>query len=262
VLRIGTLSAPRIHVGKLPIDVVDMHGALDRIAALVAAAQGGTVFTPNVDHVVQAESNDTFRRAYARASLSLVDGTPVLWASRMLGQRLPGKVSGSDLLYPLMQRAAAHRWRVYLLGAGPTVAERAAQRLVEQLPGLDIVGTDSPPVSVDQPSAADAAIAERVARTKPHLVLAAFGAPKQEILSERIRHLIQPAVIVCVGAALDFAAGVARRAPSWMSTGGLEWLYRLAQDPRRLAGRYLLRDPLFLWVIARQVALKVMRAPQ
>src|SRR5215831_7278633 len=171
VLRSAALSHLRIQVGKLPIDVVDMQQALDGIAALVAAARGGTVFTPNVDHVVQAESNEIFRRAYARASLSLVDGTPVLWASRMLGKPLPAKVSGSDLLYPLMQRAAERRWRVYLLGAGPTVAERAAQRLVEQLPGLEIVGTDAPSVSVDQASGADAAIAARITMTRPDLVL-------------------------------------------------------------------------------------------
>jgi N-acetylglucosaminyldiphosphoundecaprenol N-acetyl-beta-D-mannosaminyltransferase len=243
----------RIQVGRIPIDVVDLQGALAHIEALVEAGKGGTVFTPNVDHVVQAESNEAFRSAYARASLSLVDGTPVLWASRLLGRPLPAKVSGSDLLFPLMQRAAARGWRVYLLGAGPTVAEQAARKLIERLPRLSVVGTDSPLVSLDQTAAADAAIAERVRKASPHLVLAAFGAPKQEVITDRIRHLVEPAVSVCVGAGIDFVAGIAKRAPAWMSRSGLEWLHRLAHDPRRLAGRYLLRDPLFFWIVARQL---------
>jgi N-acetylglucosaminyldiphosphoundecaprenol N-acetyl-beta-D-mannosaminyltransferase len=101
----------RIQIGQVPIDAVDLQGALGAIGDLIAAGEGGTVFTPNVDHIVLAENNERFRQAYGRVSLSLVDGTPVLWASRLLGRRLPAKVSGSDLVVPLMERAAAHGWR-------------------------------------------------------------------------------------------------------------------------------------------------------
>ena len=125
----------RIWIGRLPIDKVDLAGALASIEQLIATGAGGMVFTPNVDHVVIGDENPRFRRAYARVSLSLVDGTPLLWASHLLRDPLPAKVSGSDLVLPLMQRAAERGWRVFLLGGAPGVAEKAAARLGGPVPG-------------------------------------------------------------------------------------------------------------------------------
>ena len=244
--------AERIQMGRLPIDVVDFAGALAAIEALVAARDGGTVFTPNVDHIVLAERDERLRGAYGRVSLSLVDGTPVLWAARLLGHRLPEKVSGSDLVVPLIERAAAGGWRVFLLGGGPGVAERAADELVKRFPALDIVGTAAPRVDLGPDPAGRRAIATEIAATRPDLVLVAFGAPKQEIFSDETRDILSPAVLVCVGAGIDFVAGTMRRAPAWLSRWGLEWAYRLLREPRRLAGRYLVRDPQFIGIFLRQ----------
>ena len=244
----------RIQIGRLPLDAVDLPGALDAINDLIRAGAGGTVFTPNVDHIVVAEWDDRFRQAYQRVSLSLVDGTPVLWASRLLGRALPEKVSGSDLFLPLMQRAAERGWRVFLLGGAPGAAETAAERLKVQFPLLTIVGVDAPRVDLNSALGDRLAVAARVAEAKPDLVLVAFGAPKQELFCDEAFEVLRPAVLVCVGAGIDFVAGVARRSPAWMSRWGLEWLFRLAQEPRRLAGRYLLRDPQFLLILLRQLA--------
>jgi N-acetylglucosaminyldiphosphoundecaprenol N-acetyl-beta-D-mannosaminyltransferase len=246
----------RIQIGRLPIDAVDLAGTLTAIEGLVGARAGGTVFTPNVDHIVIGERNQRFREAYARVSLSLVDGTPVLWAARLLGHPLPEKVSGSDLVLPLMERAAARGWRVFLLGGAPGCAETAAARLGQQFPGIAIVGTDAPRIDLGSPLEERRAVAERVAAARPDLVLVAFGAPKQEIFCDETLDLFRPAVLVCVGAGIDFVAGVVRRSPAWMSRWGLEWLYRLAHEPRRLAGRYLLRDPQFVLILLRQMATK------
>jgi N-acetylglucosaminyldiphosphoundecaprenol N-acetyl-beta-D-mannosaminyltransferase len=211
------------------------------------------VFTPNVDHVVIGDQNPRFRTAYSRASLSLVDGTPLLWASHVLRDPLPEKVSGSDLVLPLMQRAAQRGWRVFLLGGAPGVAEKAAARLAVQCPGILIVGTAAPRVDMTGDPRDRVAIASEVAATTPDLVLVAFGAPKQEIFCDEVMPLLKPAVLVCVGAGVDFVAGIAKRSPPWMSRWGMEWLYRLAREPRRLAGRYLLRDPRFAWILVRQL---------
>src|SRR5918994_4549853 len=119
----------RVRIGEVAIDAVSFSETLDRIAELVDGRQGGSVFTANVDHVVKAERNDAFRAAYGRASLVLADGKPLVWASRLLGEPLPEKVSGSDLIVPLARRAAERRWRVYLLGGQPEVANEAAARL-------------------------------------------------------------------------------------------------------------------------------------
>jgi N-acetylglucosaminyldiphosphoundecaprenol N-acetyl-beta-D-mannosaminyltransferase len=241
----------RIAIGGVPLDVVSLEGALDQIERLVRAGQGGTVFTPNVDHVVLSQHNPRFRAAYAAASLSLVDGMPVLWASRLLGHPLPCKISGSDLVRPLLVRAAKNQLRVYFLGGDPGVAALAKTALERELPGVQIVGIDDPRIDVDS---VPEELLQRIRDAKPDLVLVALGAPKQEIFSHEQREALKPAVLLGIGASLDFIAGARKRAPAWISSAGLEWLYRLAQEPRRLAGRYLLRDPQFLWIVGRQLA--------
>jgi N-acetylglucosaminyldiphosphoundecaprenol N-acetyl-beta-D-mannosaminyltransferase len=242
----------RIWIGQVPIDKVDLRQTLGAIGDLIQARLGGTVFTPNVDHIVLAERDPRFRKAYQGASLSLVDGTPVMWAARLLGRPLPEKVSGSDLVIPLMERAAERGWRVFFLGGAPGAGETAKLRLTDSFPALQIVGVDASRIDLGSDAEERRALARRVAATSPDLVLVALGAPKQEILCDEIREILSPAVLVCVGAGIDFVAGAARRAPPWMSRWGVEWLYRLAQEPRRLAGRYLLRDPQFVGILLRQ----------
>ncbi|HEX3776368.1 MAG TPA: WecB/TagA/CpsF family glycosyltransferase [Polyangiaceae bacterium] len=249
----NTAAPERIRVGSLPIDVVNFEGALDVIDRLVRAGSGGTVFTPNVDHIVMAEHDERFRTAYRAASLSLVDGTPVLWASRLLGTPLPVKVSGSDLVLPLMERAAERGYRVYFLGGAPGVAELARQKLAESLPSLQIVGIDESRIDIEKDMSRPDEIVERIQHARPDLILVALGAPKQEIWSYARFDQLKPAVMVGVGASLDFVAGVQKRAPRWMSGVGLEWTYRLAQEPRRLAARYLLRDPQFFAILLKQM---------
>ena len=255
----SSLAKARVRIGKLSIDVVDFAGAIDAIDRLIAEKNGGTVFTPNVDHVVMAEHDERFRAAYAEAALSLVDGTPVLWASRLLRTPLPEKISGSDLALPLMQRAAERGHRVFFLGGAPGVAELAKSKLEQALPTIQIVGTDASRIDVNA-APSDSELVRRINLTRPDLVMVALGAPKQEIWSHLYSQALKPAVLVGVGASLDFVAGVQSRAPRWMSSAGLEWLYRLGQEPRRLAARYLLRDPEFCLILARQLLLRSKRA--
>ncbi|MEO6603789.1 MAG: WecB/TagA/CpsF family glycosyltransferase [Polyangiaceae bacterium] len=243
----------RIRIGSLPVDSVNLGQALDVIDSLVQQRQGGTVFTPNVDHVVQAEHDPRFRAAYDAVSLSLVDGMPLMWAARWLKTPLPEKISGSDLVLPLMRRAAERGHRVYFLGGAPGAAELAKQKLLLELPQLKIVGVDAPRVNVDAPPEAQRAILERITQANPDLLLLALGAPKQEIWGHEQSPNLHGVVVIGVGASLEFIAGTVRRAPRWISNIGMEWLYRLLQEPRRLAGRYLLRDPQFFRIIARQL---------
>jgi N-acetylglucosaminyldiphosphoundecaprenol N-acetyl-beta-D-mannosaminyltransferase len=244
------ISPSRVRFGQLEVDAVTLAQALDGIAELIDRQKGGAVFTPNVDHVVKAEHHPDFRRAYSRADLCLADGTPLVWASRLLGMPLPEKVSGSDLVLPLMRLASERRWRVYLLGGKPGVAEEAGQKLTREL-GVTIVGTESPIVSPDGTADSTEQTLARLRAASPDLVLVAFGAPKQELWIDRFSDRIVPAVAIGVGGSLDFVAGQVRRAPAWISRAGLEWLFRLAQEPRRLWRRYLVEDPAFLVIVAR-----------
>jgi N-acetylglucosaminyldiphosphoundecaprenol N-acetyl-beta-D-mannosaminyltransferase len=247
------LPSRRLRLGDLCIDVVSFDEALDAIVALARSGNGGYVVTPNIDHVVLARDNAEFREAYQKAALSLVDGQPLVWASRLLGVPLPEKISGADLIEPLMQRAAADGLRVYLLGAGPGVAEKAGRVLHEKY-GVHIVGFDAPMLTLSPGEGETAAALQRLREARPHLVLVALGAPKQEILMCRFRQEYAPAVALGIGAGLDFIAGTVSRAPRWISKSGLEWAYRLSREPRRLWRRYLVNDPKFLLILAQSLA--------
>jgi N-acetylglucosaminyldiphosphoundecaprenol N-acetyl-beta-D-mannosaminyltransferase len=241
-------ATPRLRLGPLEVVALDLAGALDAIEALVEARRGGAVFTPNVDHVVKAASDPALRAAYAAADLALADGMPLVWASRLLGVPLPGRVAGSDLVLPLARRAAERGWRVYLLGGTGADAARAGERLRRE--GVAIAGVDAATVSLTPAGAAAArAAAERVRASRAELVYVALGAPKQELWIHRHRAALGPAVAVGVGASLAFLAGSLRRAPTWVSAAGLEWLWRLGCEPRSMWRRCLVGDVAFLPIV-------------
>lgn len=243
----------RLRIGRLWIDALTREEALDELIALVESGKGGAVFTPNVDHIVTAERHATFRRAYRWARLTFADGTPVVWASRLLGYRLPAKLSGSDLILPIGALAAARGWRVYLLGGAPGTAETVARRL-RALYDTNIVGTDDAVVTVDAECRTSPIVA-RIREARPDVILVALGAPKQELWMFEVMPLLMPAVAIGVGASLEYVAGTIRRAPPWVSTIGLEWMFRLTQEPRRLWRRYLVNDPRFLLIVLRTMRL-------
>jgi N-acetylglucosaminyldiphosphoundecaprenol N-acetyl-beta-D-mannosaminyltransferase len=251
------LSRPRrrLRIGSVWVDVLTFDDALREIEELVDRKQGGAVFTPNVDHVVKAASNEAFRRAYQRADLSLADGMPLIWLSRALEYPLPERVAGSDLLVPTLQLAARRKWRVYLLGGAPGVAPAVAKMLGEEM-GITVAGWDDSRIAMDGSDKGGESIAKVIA-AKPDLIYVALGPPKQELWIERARDLVQPAVALGVGASLDFLVGRHKRAPRWMGRVGLEWVYRLSQEPRRLWRRYLLEGPRFLGI-----AMATLRLPR
>jgi N-acetylglucosaminyldiphosphoundecaprenol N-acetyl-beta-D-mannosaminyltransferase len=245
----GSARGRRVRIGRVWMDALAFPEALRAIEALVASRRGGSVFTPNVDHVVLAEDDAAFRDAYGAASLSLVDGQLLLWASRLLRTPVPEKISGSDLVGPLLELAAARGFSVYLLGGAPGVADEAAR--IARGMGVRVAGAECPSIRLDDADGEGRAAAERVRAAAPDLVLVALGAPKQERWIHRHLERLRPAVALGVGASLDFLAGRVRRAPRWISRAGLEWAYRLAHEPRRLAHRYLVRDPRFLPILLR-----------
>jgi len=244
---------PRPHVGYVPFDSVTRADAVTAIDRLIARAEGGYVVTPNIDHIVLAQRDPALRPVYAGASLSLADGQPVVWMTRALGRPVPERVSGSDLMAPLMAMAEARRYPVFFFGATPKVSEEAARRLALQYPHLPMAGRDTSQWSVDDPTPpAESPIVRAVHRSGARLVVIALGCPKQELWMARHAAALAPAVAIGLGASLDFVAGAVRRAPAWVSAAGLEWAFRLAQEPGRLASRYLVRDLQIVPIVARQ----------
>ncbi|MCU0906247.1 MAG: WecB/TagA/CpsF family glycosyltransferase [Rhodobacteraceae bacterium] len=201
------------------------------------ARRGFTVATLNLDHVVKLRADARFRAAYAAHSHVTADGNPIVWLSRVAGRPVE-LVPGSDLIDPVAALAAAARVPVALLGSTEEALRAARDALVSRHPGLEVVLTLSPPMGFDPTGpAADQAIAE-VRASGARLCFLALGAPKQEVLAARASAALPEVGFLSIGAGLDFLAGRQRRAPSVMRALALEWLWRLAGNPRRLAARY------------------------
>ena len=221
----------------VPFDPMTLAGAVDRIESMVA--EGGThyVVTPNVEFLVKAQRDPELHDILARADLVLCDGKPLVWASQWLGDALPCRVAGSDLIPCLLHRAAERGWRIFLLGGGPGVASEAAQRIAAAHPRLPEIAHYSPPYR-PLGEMNDAEIIGRVREAKPDLMLVCFGCPKQEKWISRHRNELDVPVMIGAGGTIDFLAARMARAPVWMRRSGTEWLFRLFQEPGRLARRY------------------------
>ena len=219
-------------------DNVTPAQAAERVIELSACGTSGQyVVTPNLDHALILHRRPELQPVYAAASLVLADGQPIVWASRWFGRELVGRVAGSDLV-PAVFRGMHRPTRVFLLGAGPGVAIRAAERIEREFPNIRVVGASSPPFGFENNLEQNEAAVEEVARTEPEILLVGLGAPKQELWTFRERHRLNAAVILCAGATIDFLAGERARAPEWCQRYGLEWLYRTLAEPRRLGPRY------------------------
>jgi N-acetylglucosaminyldiphosphoundecaprenol N-acetyl-beta-D-mannosaminyltransferase len=231
----------------IEIDSLDMNEAVARVLALARRPGGGAcpyLVTPNVNHVVLLDEHDGLRAAYRDASLVLADGAPLLWLSRMVRKPLQCRVAGSDLV-PAVFAAVSRRapLDVFLLGASAEVAEHARVRVECEYPGVRVVGTHSPPLGFDRDAGENEKALKLIAAAQPELLLVGLGAPKQELWVHRHRDRLRAGVALCVGGTIDFLAGARARAPRWMRAAGIEWLFRVAQEPRRLGPRYC-RDAL------------------
>ncbi len=246
----------KLRIGQIHADSVTFDQALDRIAERVRSGRGGYVVTPNVDHVCLAETDERLRAAYAGAFLSLVDGIPLVWLSRLMRQPLPEKISGSDLIMPLIARAARDGFRLYFLGGMPGVADKAVEVVTRQLPNLKIAGVCSPPFGFEKDPAREQEIIARLTQARPDIILVALGCPKQELWMHKFVASYHPSLALGVGASIDFIAGTVKRAPAWMSRMGCEWLYRLAQEPTRMYERYLVRDRAFASIVLRMLRMQ------
>ncbi len=240
---------PTVQVGHVLVhDVTPLEADREIVSWLGGdGASGRYVCTPNVDYVVRAERDMAFLSAINDADLRLPDGKWIVYASRIAGRPLRATVTGRLLIPRLAAVCRDRDLAMSLLGAGPGVAAAAAVRLTEAHPGLVIKHAISPPMGFVVGSDADAAILEKLSADPPAILCVALGAPKQELWMQAHRSDLPDTILVGIGAGLDIVAGRFRTAPAWMTSLGFEWMFRLAQEPRRLARRYLVDDPWILW---------------
>jgi N-acetylglucosaminyldiphosphoundecaprenol N-acetyl-beta-D-mannosaminyltransferase len=239
------------------VDPETLEGTVDRVAFAAIARRAGArspalaVFSANVDMVVKASRDRAFAADLAQGDLVLADGVPVLWMARGLGVGLPERVTGVDLVPAIAARAARDGLSVFFLGGAPRVAARAAERIAAQARGLAIAGTLAPPRGFEADPRARAEALAVLEAARPDIVFVALGAPRQERLILELRKGTSAAALVAVGGALDMIAGDRPRAPRAVQAAGLEWAWRLAQEPARLGPRYLVDDAAIAPLYAR-----------
>lgn len=224
------------------IDNITMDEAVNKIDDMVQNGMNQYVVTPNVDHIVKLENDSLFREIYGKASLVLTDGQPLIWISRWLKTPIVEKVSGSDLFPRVCERAALKGYRVFLLGAAEGVADKAAQDLRKRYPGLQIAGTYSPPYGFEKDKQKIDFTCKKVREASPDILAFGLGTPKQEKFFYQNMDQLSVPVALHIGGTIDFEAGVVKRAPRWLRDNGMEWFYRLLQEPRRLFRRYIIDD--------------------
>ncbi len=235
----------------VPIDVVSPDEAVARIAAWADAGESRTVCLCNAHSVVTAGSDPALAAAIDDADLATPDGAPVAWMLRRLGARGQARVSGPDLMLAYCAAAAARGEPLFLCGSTEPTLLKLRQALQARWPALQIAGHLAPPYR-PLSEAETAEVLDRIHASGARTVWVGLGCPKQEVWMHGQRGRLR-AVMVGVGAAFDFHAGTVRRAPAWMRHAGLEWLHRLASEPRRLWRRYLVTNGLFVAGALRQL---------
>jgi N-acetylglucosaminyldiphosphoundecaprenol N-acetyl-beta-D-mannosaminyltransferase len=253
-------TADRIRLFGMTIDRINLDEAAARLLRWTGddyPSEGCRyVVTPNVDHAVMYQTSAPLRDVYEHAAMVTADGAPLVAVAKLLGRQLPERVAGSDLTPRLFDEASAafqrgerRALRLFLLGAGPGVAERAAAVVKLRWPGVEPVGCYSPPMGFERDDAENARILAKIEDARPDVLLVGLGAPKQELWVGRWRARLAARVVLCAGATIDFLAGEKKRSPRWMQRVGLEWAHRLLSEPKRLARRYA-RDA---WVFPQLV---------
>ncbi|GAB4461142.1 MAG: WecB/TagA/CpsF family glycosyltransferase [Armatimonadaceae bacterium] len=241
-----SMIAPTCTIEGVAFGNVTMRETVSLILAMV---QKGTsphhICTGNIDHLYLLQSDAEFRDAYETASLILADGMPILWLSRLLPDRsehLKERVAGSDLFWELARASQSTSLRLFFLGGAPGSATAAARAVEERYPGAQVVGTYCPPFETFATDEEQAKIREMIRAAEPDVLLVGLGAPKQEKwIAQNKAHLGVP-VSIGVGGTFEMAGGVVKRAPEGLQKIGLEWAFRLVQDPARLYRRYICND--------------------
>ena len=248
---------PTVRVGGVGFSSVTMRQTLSMILLMIQKSQQPHhIVTGNLDHLCILETDREFRDAYASASLVLADGMPVVWLYKLIRSQnqpaLPERVSGSDLFWELGKLSQTNGVRIFLLGGKPGAADGAKEKLTETYPDCEICGTYCPSFEDFESSEVQDEIVRQVRSASPDVLMVAFGAPKQEKWIMANKHRLGVPVSIGVGGSFEMACGFAKRAPKIMQELGLEWAFRLLQDPARLYERYILKDMPFLIKLLRR----------
>lgn len=226
--------------------------AITEVGECIGSRRKRIYFPINVDMIVKCRKDTEFGSILKSNSDLLPDGMPIIWAAKFLGNSIKEKLSGSDLFPALCKFAAEKGYKVFFLGAEPSVAEKAADMLKTKYASLKIAGIYSPAHGFEKIEAENQKIVNMINASEADILFIGLGAPKQEKWIWEHKNLVNVPITLCVGASFDFVAGKVKRAPKWMRQSGFEWLWRLVMEPRRLWKRYLVDDMQFFWLVLKE----------
>jgi len=242
---------PRTNVLGVGISAIDMEAAIRITDSIIRGGRKGYVCVTGVHGVIEAQSDKAFRRILNRSLMTTPDGMPMVWIGRIRGQSKMRRVYGPEYMLEMCRFSVMRGYRHFLYGGGQGVVVRLAAELTRRCPGLQIVGTYTPPFRPLN-SSEETELVALVAETKPDVIWVGLSTPKQERFMAGYLNKLDVGLMVGVGAAFDIHSGGIKDASPWVKKAGLQWLHRLAQEPRRLWRRYLVNNPKFIWNIGLQ----------
>ena len=245
------MTIKRVNVLGVGISVLNLPTALAEVAAAIGERRKGYICVTGVHGVMEAQADPNFKAILNRALLCTPDGVPMVWAGKLNGFSEMDRVYGPDLLLTVCEWSVKSGCRNFFFGGAEGVAGLLAEKLKAKFPGLMVAGTFTPPFRALRP-AEEKQLQESVRDSRPDIIWVGLSTPKQERFMAEYLSKLDATLLIGIGAAFDFHSGRVKQAPRWMQRSGLEWFYRLCQEPRRLAKRYLRNNPLFVWKFSGQ----------
>lgn len=238
----------RINFWGFPVDNLSLEEALQQIEGFIRTGKPQQHVAINVDKIIKMRKDPQFRKTIAGCDLITIDGQPLIWASKLLGRPIKERFGGLDIMNGIIPRAVDKGYRIYLLGAREEVVKKVVEHYKLKFPSLRIVGWRDGYWEARK----EEKMVTEIKNVKPDILFVAISSPKKEVFLQKYLRKMDVPFVMGVGGAFDIIAGVTKRAPKWMQRCGLEWLFRLCQEPRRLWKRYLLEDPIFLWLVLKE----------
>ena len=238
----------RIDLLGCPIDSLDLRQTIVKIEKYIEERTPHQHVVVNVAKLVKARKMPWLREIISTCDIINADGMPIVWASRLLGKPLPGRVAGTDLFYELIKISANKGYRLFFLGAREDVVKKTVAVFTEKYPGLKIAGFRNGYFPEDK----EAEIARTIYLSKADILFVGFSSPKKEKFLKKWMPVMQVPFCMGVGGSFDIVAGITRRAPLWIQRCGMEWFYRFLQEPRRMWKRYSTTNPIFIWLVLKE----------
>jgi len=244
-----------VNILGVNINNISLYEATEIILLRAINKEIGYVVTPNVDHIVRLNNNTKLKNIYNNAFIAVADGMPLVWMSRLIGKPLKERVTGVDLFESICKHSISYKSRLYFIGGELGAAEGSVIKLEERFPGIQVVGAACPPFEFELDSKLNDQFIKEIRSSRPDILFVGLGSPRQEVWLAQNLKATGASVGMGIGVSFSYTAGILARSPAFLQSCGLEWMWRLIHEPKKLWYRYLIRDPLIFWIVLKKYLL-------